>query len=293
MDTAKAQLLNSQLSNLRVQLLFAKLSVCARDWRRLHFTPFYNKLYYICDGEGWIQVGDEQYRPVPGEFMFIPGGTEQSFSVTEGTPYTMYWCHFSSNIRLGRVLQLLGISHLVKALDPALVQHHFRELIRHFNDMGPTSAVHIQAALFSLIALFLDMAPVKPHHGISMDAERKLIDSLRYIDAHLSSELTVEQLSDHAHFHPNYFIRMFKRHMGMPPMKYIHERRLEKAQHLLASTDLTVGEVACRSGFNDVSYFSASFKKYAGVAPKDYRNILQYGGETLGTPTGLFYNNKS
>ncbi|MBU7317943.1 helix-turn-helix transcriptional regulator [Paenibacillus oleatilyticus] len=292
MDTAKAQLLNSQLSNLRVQLLFAKLSVCARDWRRQHFTPFYNKLYYICDGEGWIQVGDEQYRPMPGEFMFIPGGTEQSFSVTEGTPYTMYWCHFGSNIRLGRVLQLLGISHLVKALDPALVQHHFRELIRHFNAMGPTSAVHIQAALFSLIALFLDTAPVKPHHGISSDAERKLIDSLRYIDAHLASELTVEQLSGHAHFHPNYFIRMFKRHMGMPPMKYIHERRLEKAQQLLASTDLTVEEVARRSGFNDVSYFSASFKKYAGVAPKDYRNMLQYGRETMGTPTGLFYNNK-
>ncbi|MCP1311020.1 hypothetical protein [Paenibacillus tyrfis] len=101
MDTAKAQLLNSQLSNLRVQLPFAKLSVCVRDWRRLD---------------------SGRQRAVPsgaGRVYVHPRGTEQSFSVTEGTPSTMYWCHFGSNIRLGRMFKLLGISNLVKAEDPA------------------------------------------------------------------------------------------------------------------------------------------------------------------------------
>jgi len=276
LDKTREQLLNRQLSHLRVQLLHAKLSEVTPDWRRLRFTPPYNKFYYICDGNGWVQIGNEHYRPAPGELLFMPGGIEQSFSVADGKTYTMYWCHFNTNVSLGRLFQLLGIPTLVKLKNEALLKRHFQELVRHFNEKGPTSSGHIQSQLFGIISLFLDEALAHRHVGASSITENKLLASLRYIDANLSKEITIEQLSDQAHFHPNYFIRIFKLHMGMPPMKYIHELRLEKAQHLLASSDMTIAEIAHRSGFNDVPYFSASFKKHVGVTPSNYRNVMQY-----------------
>ncbi|WP_239628034.1 helix-turn-helix domain-containing protein [Paenibacillus sp. H1-7] len=273
MDKVAAQLLNRQLSYLQVQLLNAKLSRCTQDWRMLHISPTYNKLYYIRDGEGWVQIGNELFYPRPGELMLIPGGVKHSCSTTGGTPYTKYWCHFKSNINFGRLLNRLNLPCLVQVEDAGTMQRHFEEMIHHYSTRGPTASIRIQAALFSVISLFLEQALANQHHHMGSAIERKLIDSLHYIDAHLAEELTIEQLSLHAHFHPNYFIRMFKKHMGTPPMKYIHERRLEKAQQLLASTELTVGEVAGRTGFNDVSYFSAAFKKHTGATPSDYRNI--------------------
>ncbi|WP_028547509.1 AraC family transcriptional regulator [Paenibacillus sp. UNC451MF] len=274
MDNAKKQLLNHQLSYLRVQLLFAKLSVCGPDWMKYHFTPSYNKIYLIREGEGWLQIGKEQLRPKPGELVFIPGGLEQSYSVTTGTPYTMQWCHFKSNMNFMRLFQLFGISKVVSVGENLELQQRFRELEEHRSDKGPSTSLKIQSSLFSIISYFIDHAIMDKSQEAANDSIRKLTETIEYIDTFLTRELTIEELSQNAHFHPNYFIRIFKRHLGMPPMRYIHERRLEKAKLLLGSTDLTVGEIAHKSGFNDVSYFSAAFKKSAGVSPSEYRNLF-------------------
>ncbi|MBE1445019.1 AraC family transcriptional regulator [Paenibacillus sp. OAS669] len=274
MDDAKKQLLNHQLSQLRVQLLFAKLSVCSPDWIRHRFTPSYNKVYLIKGGEGWLQIGKEQLCPEPGDLVFIPGGVEQSYSVTGGTPYTMHWCHFKTNLNFNRLFQLFGLTNVVKADESRELQHWFRELEEHRRDEGPATSLKIQSALFAIISYFIDHAVTDHGREAVNDSLRKLTDTIHYIDDHLSRELTIEELAQNAHFHPNYFIRVFKRHLGMPPMRYIHERRMEKAKQLLSSTDLTVGEVARRTGFKDVSYFSAAFRKGAGASPSEYRNLF-------------------
>lgn len=271
-DKGKKQWLNDYLANLRVSLLFSKLSVCGRDWKRFNYSPSYNKLYYICDGEGWIQLGEEQYRPEPGDFLFIPGGIRQSFSVTEGTPYTMHWCHFRSNIRFVQLFKLFAIPKIISVNRSPELEQHFQQLAANRTDSGPATSLKIHSALFAIIAYFIDRAFVDNSSAPPLPSIRKLLDTIHFIDTHLTKELTIEQLAQTAHFHPNYFIRFFKQHFGMPPMKYIYERRVEEAKHLLAFTDLAVHEVAHQAGFNDVSYFSAAFKKSSGVSPSDYRN---------------------
>ncbi|MFD0870245.1 MULTISPECIES: helix-turn-helix domain-containing protein [Paenibacillus] len=280
MEKDKKQWLNDYLSKLRIELLHAKLSVCGRDWKRFNYAPSYNKLYYICDGEGWIQFGNEQYTPRPGELMFIPGGVLQSFSVTEGTPYTMYWCHFRSNIQFVHLFNLFDLPKVVKADPSAGLQQHFRQLSDHRANGGPATTLKIYSALFAIIAYFIDQAYEEKDDTPQMMSVRKLLDTIHYIDTHLTQELTIEELAQTAHFHPNYFIRFFKKHLGMPPKRYIYERRLEEAKHLLAFTDLAVNEVACRAGFNDGSYFSAAFKKSVGFSPSEYRNRVSIDERT-------------
>ncbi|WP_248930984.1 AraC family transcriptional regulator [Paenibacillus hamazuiensis] len=270
---SKKQLLNHHLSSLRVTLVASKLSVCNSNWKRFNFSPTYNKFYYICDGEGWIKIGNDHFRPKPGELMFIPAGTMQSFSATEGTPYTMYWCHFNSNIAFMQLLRWFGISHIVAVEDAAELLHCFRQLIEHRGNDGPASSLKIQSALLAIVAFFIERAIMEKRSDLPSVSIRKLLDTVNFIDANLYKEISVEELARIAHFHPNYLIRVFKRHLGMPPKRYIHERRLEKAEHLLASTDMTVNEVAHRTGFNDVSYFSASFKRKSGVSPSEFRNV--------------------
>ena len=274
MDNAKKQLLNHQLSHLRVQLIFAKMSVCGPDWMKHRFTPSYNKLYLIHEGEGWLQIGQEQLRPVPGELVFIPGGIEQSYSVANGTPYTMQWCHFRSNLPFARLFQLFNIAKVVRAGEHRELQQWFYQLEAHRSDEGPATSLKIQSALLAIISYFIDHAITDRDQNSPDDSIVQLTQTIRFIDLNLRKELTIEELSQNAHFHPNYFIRIFKRHFGMPPMRYIHERRLEKAKQLLGSTDLTVGEVADRSGFKDLSYFSAAFKKSAGMSPSEFRHLF-------------------
>ncbi|MEC0244189.1 AraC family transcriptional regulator [Paenibacillus dokdonensis] len=271
MDHVEKHLINDQLSHLRVKLLLAKHSICGPQWRRYRFVPCYDKLYYISEGEGWIQVGREQLRPKPGELVFIPGGTEQSYSVTDGIPYTKYWCHFKSNLDFMRLFQLFGISNVVRPGNSPELQKYFQQLTECSAKPGPATSIKIQSALLSIIALFIDHAAQGSRANEAPVFSRELLETIHFIDNHLTEELTIQELSSNAHFHPNYFIRIFKRHLGITPMRYIHERRLEQAQRMLGATDYSISEIAYRSGFKDVSYFSAAFKKKAGISPSEYR----------------------
>jgi AraC family transcriptional regulator len=60
--------------------------------------------------------------------------------------------------------------------------------------------------------------------------------------------------------------------MGVPPHRFLIERRIEHAQGLLRTTALSVDEVAHRVGFSNQSQFTAHFRKTVGAAPKIYRS---------------------
>ena len=97
---------------------------------------------------------------------------------------------------------------------------------------------------------------------------------LKYIEKHLDDKLTIEQLSDVMHLHPNYFIRHFKSFFGVSPIRFINNMRMEKAKQLLSESDMSVAQIAKLVGTDDIFYFSKQFKKYNGYAPTEYRHKL-------------------
>ncbi|MDF2714833.1 MAG: hypothetical protein K0R28_1758, partial [Paenibacillus sp.] len=230
--------LRHRLSDLKLDLVYAKLTDCPPDWRRLDFTPEYNKFYYICEGCGWVKVGNKTFHPVPGQLFFAPANVVQSFSYADGQPYRMYWCHFTSNIGMNRLFQTFGLPNIITVQDNNRLLGHFKQLIDNRNSPWPTTTLKNQSALFEILALFIDSALSGELNSLPSLSDSKLIDAIHYIDSHLSKDMTIDELSDIVHFHPNYFIRFFKARLGVPPMRYIYERRLERAKELLVGTDL-------------------------------------------------------
>lgn len=71
-----------------------------------------------------------------------------------------------------------------------------------------------------------------------------------------------------------YFIRIFKRIMGVTPYNYLIHYRINISKILLRSTDMSVGEIAEKCGFLDTSNFITQFKKYTGQRPLQYKNYF-------------------
>jgi AraC family transcriptional regulator len=102
-------------------------------------------------------------------------------------------------------------------------------------------------------------------------SERKLRAALEYIEEHLDSDLTLDDLAAVAHLSPYHFARMFKTSTGLPPHQYVITRRVERAKRLLRDGgDLTLAQVAARSGFWDQGHFTRHFKRLVGVTPKRF-----------------------
>jgi AraC-like DNA-binding protein len=92
-----------------------------------------------------------------------------------------------------------------------------------------------------------------------------------YIDSHLGSSLRIEVLAAQVGTSASYFSRCFRASFGLTPHRYVLERRLARAQTLLATSTLRLTEVALTAGFADQSHFCRRFREAVGSSPSHFR----------------------
>jgi AraC-like DNA-binding protein len=90
-------------------------------------------------------------------------------------------------------------------------------------------------------------------------------------DRSFAEPLDLDALAGAAHVSRYHFNRSFAVAYGEPPMRYLTHRRIERAQDLLRSANLTVTEVCMLVGFSSVGSFSSTFRRLVGETPTQYR----------------------
>ncbi|MFR1515919.1 MAG: helix-turn-helix domain-containing protein [Evtepia gabavorous] len=95
---------------------------------------------------------------------------------------------------------------------------------------------------------------------------------IAFLQTHFREKLTLDQVAQAASVSRNTCLSCFRRVLGLSPMEYLTQRRLEYALHLLLTSDLPVAQVAEACGFGDASYFGKRFRKQMGLTPSQYRH---------------------
>lgn len=262
--------LQDMLLTMQVQIEEAHLAQCRSDWRDIDYCPSYNKLYYILDGEGWIKIGDLELYPNPGQLILMPAHVVQSYSVLEGKPFLKYWCHFRAVAGGGDVFQWLDVPYCYDGLSRPEVERLFGELVNAHRSSTLAARLKEKSVLLHLLSDMMEGLPLQVQKGQSHEMERLTLIQ-QFVDRHLHKDLTLEEMADVAHLHPNYFSKYFKRHFGMPPLKYVSRKKMDRAKLLLKTTNQSVKEIAIATGFEDANYFSKTFRREVGYSPTEYR----------------------
>lgn len=87
------------------------------------------------------------------------------------------------------------------------------------------------------------------------------------------SAITVDQLAAELNVNRSYLSSRFSSEVGMSPSQYLTRVRMSTAKQLLRETDLSIGQVAARVGYNDIFYFSRLFKTREKITPTQYRQL--------------------
>lgn len=98
-----------------------------------------------------------------------------------------------------------------------------------------------------------------------------------YIENNYSGKLTVESIAEKVHLNGRSFLRRFKKATSNTPLEYLQRVRVEAAKKKLESTTSTILEIMYSIGYNDEKAFRNTFKKYAGLPPKEYQ--MKYNRE--------------
>lgn len=107
-------------------------------------------------------------------------------------------------------------------------------------------------------------AKLKKHHLVTIEKAKQ------YLNENLSENISLEELASHCCISPFHFSRIYKQFTGYPVYQYLQLMRLKHAEMLLA-TALPVADIAFRSGFNSIDYFSSAFKKQYKLSPTAFR----------------------
>lgn len=94
---------------------------------------------------------------------------------------------------------------------------------------------------------------------------------LEHIDAQPERAWTLSELAKLVSLDPAYLIRLFRQHVGLPPVAYVARIRTERAAGLLASTDEPIARVGALVGWPDPAHFARRFRALAGISPTEYR----------------------
>ncbi|MFJ3483293.1 helix-turn-helix transcriptional regulator [Pseudomonas sp. NPDC090202] len=94
-----------------------------------------------------------------------------------------------------------------------------------------------------------------------------------HIERRLALPIPVGELADIASQSPYHFTRTFKARTGQSPHAYILERRLRRAEYLLAETRTRLTQISQECGFSSQSHFNATFKRHVGMTPGQYREL--------------------
>ena len=105
----------------------------------------------------------------------------------------------------------------------------------------------------------------------SPQEQRPITALTQYLRDHLAEDVSLTVLSEEFHLSPQYISQLFKSEIGVGFLAYLTNVRMENAKRLLLSTDLSVAEVADRSGYADYRVFTKAFKKAENITPSQYR----------------------
>lgn len=101
--------------------------------------------------------------------------------------------------------------------------------------------------------------------------ERVITGITKYMQEHLSEEVSLHILLEEFHLNSQYISQLFKNEIGVNFLTYLTNIRMEHAKKLLLSTSLSIAEVSEQSGYGDYRVFTKVFKKSEGITPSQYR----------------------
>ena len=102
------------------------------------------------------------------------------------------------------------------------------------------------------------------------DDHRRMLEIMDYIDANISSDVSLRTVSQMAGLTESSFSRRFMDTNGISFKQYVVEKKIQRAITLLQTTDRTVIDIALDCGFDSISGFYSAFRKKTGTTPNKF-----------------------
>jgi AraC family transcriptional activator of pobA len=213
---------------------------------------------YYCSGSGYTTVDGVKHYYSAGDFALIgPGVGHDEYRREETSVIYFGFFHYIDNIRLS--------TGMYRDEDGSML-HLLQQMIEEVNQKRS----HFSLKLDLLLQCALIEIDRVYQKATGSDNEEKFIQTVKYIQQYYSEQLNLTQLANMSGYSYDHFRHLFLDYMGVTPMSYIIQLRLEKAKEMLVRKIANMTQISLECGFSSLSHFSSTFKKRIGKSPREY-----------------------
>lgn len=230
------------------------------------------EILQITEGEGTLLCDSKSYEISSGDIVVINSNDVHKIATDTNIRYNCFIIGASFCLENGFDMTKLKYTTKIKDEKLALLLTNIADEYLRYKGSGQDefSVTAVRSSLL-LAILYLSRNYSEPSGGRGSGVSSAAIRAgLGYINSNFTKAITLEEISRSVGVSKYHFLREFKRYTDHTVVTYINILRCEYAKHLLESSKDSVGDIARRCGFENLSYFTKTFKKYTGYLPSHF-----------------------
>ena len=236
---------------------------------RIEREDYHNyMLIYICDGRLSVTSGGQTMVASAGQAGFLNCHEPHEYHTIGNTEFV--WLHLDGSNTADFYQQAVW-AHGGFVFDTPYAQeikNGIYEIIFAFRNEQPFSEVRLSHKIYGLLAAAVDTNKPENERSAKNDP---VAAAMYFIRQQYMNPITLNDVAAYANMSLYHFSRLFKRDCGYSPHEYIILTRLNRAKHLLKTTDLAIKVIAQKVGYQNVSSFTNAFTARVGISPTLFR----------------------
>jgi AraC-like DNA-binding protein len=227
-------------------------------------------ILYTISGKGYLTYLGKEYELTEGTCFYIHCMNYHYYKTVRNEKWEFLWIHFNGTNALGyyKEYSIDGFD-ILKVQDTFLIESTLRRIV----SVNQKKAAYNETLTSNLIINILTELLIQKsvHNETALFMPDYVTDTIKYVDINFQDSLNLDQLADMVNISKYYLAKEFKYHTGSTVNEYIISCRISHGKELLKYSELTVNEIAYRTGFHNVSHFINIFKAREGITPLAFR----------------------
>lgn len=202
-------------------------------------------------------------------------GAQNSFLLTLDFSGTTNQDMYSRNIQ-GQFQPICEYEPILR-LEPIIHPSHVNEVMNIYQNLIslPDRNSQVAKELVQQLIYTLNAEISKKNYKLLKSTGTISETIIAYMQEHLNRNITLDEISNLVHLEKSYLVRLFRSETGKTPIESLIEMRLTKASDLIATSDLSIYEIASQCGYNTVSFFISKYKQRYGMTPEAHRRVIK------------------
>lgn len=233
-----------------------------------------NILIYCVDGEGKVQVDNQDFVIKQNQYIVIPKNIAHNYKSSITKPWTIYWLHFAGE------KASLFVNAIVRSCEvSSKIEDRFTDRIFLFDEIykNLTTGYSNENLEYANTCLWHVLGSLKYSSQFKSQNEFKKNSSINkcieFIKNNIDRQMTVSELAAYSGFSESHFSLLFKKKTGQSPLNFSIYHKIQYACHLIEFSDSKVSDIATQLGYEDPFYFSRIFSKVMGVSPIKFKKM--------------------